>query len=231
LLHGAYAYLAVTRFRRNEAPGSRLAAFEFARWRAAVAGVAERLIGSGELTPVGARFVSALRDEVRPWLGEPVDPRIERLAAAANTDHHLRWRLRNRHVDPADAAALAEAWRRGDRPPDGAVRSRLVPAPGRALESSDRLDLIHHLLGEPTARPGGRVTAGDDAFARGDDGAALEAYRKGVPDDAAWTGLALVSDRLPRLEIVAAVHRALGGTPDPLELARWLTSSGAPPGR
>ena len=37
ILHGAYAYLAVTRFWRTEArhSGDRLAAFEFARWRAA----------------------------------------------------------------------------------------------------------------------------------------------------------------------------------------------------
>jgi hypothetical protein len=193
--------------------------------------VAERLTSSGDLTPAGDRFVTALRDEVRPWLDDPVDPEVARLAAAANTDHHLRWRLRNRHVDPADAATIAGAWRRGDRPPPAAIRSRLVPAPRRALESSDRLDLIHQVLGGPVARPGGRVTAGDDAFSRGDGGTALDAYRKGVPDDAAWTGLALVSGDLPRLEIVAAVHRALGGTPDPLELARWLTSSGAPPGR
>ena len=241
MLHGAYAYLAVTRFWRAEAPGSRLATFEFARWRTAVAEVADRLLGADDLTPAGARFVTALRDEVRPWLDEPVDAEITRLAAAANTDHRLRWRLRNLHVDPADAAAIADAWVRHEKPPDHAVRSHLMPAPRRALEHSARLDLIHRLLSGPeragggAARPGGRATAGDCAFLSGDHGTALDAYRKGVVqepgDDAAWTGLALVSGHRDRLEIVAATYRSLPEKSDPLELARWLTSGGALPDR
>jgi HEXXH motif-containing protein len=46
ILHGAYAYLAVTRFWRTEArlSGSRRAQFEFARWRAAVAVAADSLL-------------------------------------------------------------------------------------------------------------------------------------------------------------------------------------------
>ncbi|MFI6073658.1 aKG-HExxH-type peptide beta-hydroxylase [Actinoplanes sp. NPDC051343] len=46
VLHGAYAYLAVTRFWRTEATlgGGRRAEFEFARWRAAVAAAADSLL-------------------------------------------------------------------------------------------------------------------------------------------------------------------------------------------
>jgi hypothetical protein len=232
LLHGAYAYLAVTRFWRAEAAatGDPLAAFEFARWREAVAGTADRLRAGGALTAAGARFVDALRDEVRPWLAERVDPEAVRLARHANADHLLRWRLRNRSVDPDGAAALAAAWRRGDRPPR--VESRLVPSPRRALENSARLDLMHRSLrgdaGPVTDhRPGSRASAGDAALLGGDHGTALSAYRKGVVsqpgDDAAWTGLALVAERLDRLEVVVAAYRALGDRPDPLEFASWIS--------
>jgi hypothetical protein len=240
ILHGAYAYLAVTRFWRTE--GGRAAAFEFARWRSAVAAAADDLLGGG-LAPAGTRFVSALRDEVRPWLDEPVESDIARLAAGANDDHRLRWRLRNLTVDPAAAQALADAWQRGLPPPQSALVSRLVPAPRRALESSDRLKLTHRLLrdgpscldrpesppaadpgiGGGTAgtvgggQPGGAAAAGDVAYLRGDVGTALCAYRNEVVerphDDAAWAGLALVAELRAlreRPEVVAAVYRALG---------------------
>jgi hypothetical protein len=249
LLHGAYAYLRVTRFWRAEAAatGDRLAAFEFARWRAAVAEAADRLLREGRPTAAGARFLTALRDEVRPWLDEPVDPEADRLARLANADHRLRWRLRNLAVPPEEADALAAAWRRGDPPPP--VESRLVPAPRRALENSERLNRMHATLrrdaaeaaparrqeegrggevGAVTTRlPGGGATAGDDALLGGDHGTARSAYRKGVvrepADDAAWTGLALLADRLDRLEVVVAGYRALPDRPDPVAFARWIS--------
>ncbi len=216
ILHGGYAYLAVTRFWRAEAAatGDRLAAFEFARWREAVAGAAER---AGDLTPAGARFLAALRAEVRPWLAEPVDAEVTRLARAANTDHHLRWRLRNLVVAPADAAAVAAAWHRGERPPP--VTSRLVPAPRRALESSARLDLVHDAL-RGRLRPGGRATAGDDAFVRGDYGTARRAYAEGVD----WTGLALTVPIEGRLEVIVSAYRLLGERPDPIAFAAWTNA-------
>jgi hypothetical protein len=335
ILHGAYAYLAVTRFWRTEAradPHNRLAAFEFARWREAVLTATQTLLATGsapmpedapagdtaerltapdtpgvasgptradttdertaarqahglttpaparELTPAagtaggltaaGRRFVTALRDEVRPWLAEAVEPEVARLAAAANADHRLRWRLRNRRVDPAAAHALADAWKRGAPPPRPAPDSRLIPASRRALENSPRLDLIHRVLSNsapddeprpggsaaadrpplpprhpvpdhPAAPPagqaadrwaGGRATAGDAAFLRGDGGTALRAYRKGVlerpGDDSAWAGLALVSGEkalIERIEVVAAVFRQVGDGSDPLALARWMS--------
>lgn len=277
ILHGAYAYLAVTRFWRAEArhSGDSLAAFEFARWRAAVAEVAVRLLDQGNLTAAGVRFVTALRDEVHPWLEEPASTAEadssrcseqrgtgggqeraaqadtypcseqtaarggrehatqadssmcseqrgagsgqeragrgdfgwcseQRLADVANLDHYLRWRLRNLVVDPAGGA------------------SRLVPAAGRALESSARLHLIHRSLSG--SQPGGRATAGDVALLRGRHGTARRAYREMIlndpGDDAAWTGLAIVTGRTDRLEVVVGAYRARDDRPDPLE---WIS--------
>jgi hypothetical protein len=227
ILHGAYAYLTVTRFWRSRSADP-LAAFEFARWRAAVLVASDGLLDGGTLTPAGTRFVTALRAEVQPWLAEPVPADVARLATGANADHHLRWRLRNRHVAARDARLLTDAWSQGRPAPR--IESVLRPAPRRALEVSSRLDLVHATLrGEPA--PDG-ATDGDLAYVRGDHGAALRAYRKRVVvdpgDDAAWAGLALSGGRAALLrtpEVVAALYRALGdpGT-DPLELAGWLSS-------
>ncbi|MFI7541645.1 aKG-HExxH-type peptide beta-hydroxylase [Actinoplanes sp. NPDC049599] len=227
ILHGAYAYLTVTRFWRQTA-GDRLAAFEFARWRAAVLHAAEGLLAGGTLTAAGTRFVSALRAEVRPWLDEPVPADVARLAAGANADHHLRWRLRNLHVDPRDAGLLADAWRQR-RPAPGVV-AELRPAPRRALEASSRLDLVHATLaGRPVS---GRGAEGDLDYVRGAEDAALRAYRKRVvldpADDAAWAGLALSGGGAALRgtpEVVAALYRTLRDpSADPLALARWISS-------
>jgi hypothetical protein len=226
ILHGAYAYLTVTRFWRARRDDP-LAAFEFARWRAAVLSAAQGLLTGHTLTAAGTRFVTALRDEVEPWQSEPVPPVIARLAAAANADHHLRWRLRNRFVDPGDVRLLAEAWSHGRSAPR--VTSELLPAPRRALESSGRLDVIHALVrGAPA--PGGAAD-GDLRFVRGDEAAALPAYREKVVldpgDDAAWAGLALCGGSAALRdtpEVVAALYRALDDpAADPLEVAGWLS--------
>jgi hypothetical protein len=227
ILHGAYAYLTVTRFWRARR-ADRLATFEFARWRAAVLSAADGLLTGGTLTAAGTRFVTALHAEVRPWLDEPVPADVARLAAGANADHHLRWRLRNLHVDPRDARLLADAWRQGRSAPR--IRSELRPAPHRALEASGRLDLIHATLrGE---RPPGGTADGDREYVRGAEDAALRAYRERVVgdpgDDAAWAGLGLSGGGKALREtpeVVAALFRALGDpAADPLVLARWLSS-------
>jgi hypothetical protein len=79
---------------------------------------------------------------------------------------------------------------------------------------------------------GGRATAGDVAYLRGDHGTALWAYRRGVverpEDDAAWAGLALVCPEKglkEQLEVVAAVYRALDDPGiDPITLAAWISA-------
>jgi hypothetical protein len=205
ILHGAYAYLAVTRFWRTEAAlpkaghpetsrsetsrsesfggeiGRAVAAFEFARWRAAVTATADELLGGGGLTAAGTRFMTALRNEVSNWLDEPVPPEVARLAAGANIDHRTRWRLRNLRFDPSDAETLANTWQRGLPAPAELAPSRLIPAPRRALEDNDRLALTHQLLrthphpdleelwsttnqDPPRSRVGGEAGDGGDAI-------------------------------------------------------------------
>ena len=243
ILHGAYAYLTVTRFWRARRADP-LAAFEFARWRAAVSTATADLLAAGTLTSAGTRFVAALRSEVEPWLADPVPANIARLATGANADHHLRWRLRNLHVRPRDARLVADAWSRGRAAPR--IGSELRAAPRRALEASSRLDVIHATLrGEHATPPGEHATPrgepapagatdGDLAYVRGDEAAALRAYRKGVVldpgNDAAWAGLALSGGGGCALraapEVVAAVYRTLSDPAvDPVSLADWLSAA------
>ncbi len=227
ILHGAYAYQAVTRFWRAEkAGGGLLAEFEFARWRAAVVEAAERLLGSEVLTAAGRRFTGALRDEVAGWLGEPVDPTVARLAEGANTEHRVRWRLRNLEVDPAAIRTLARAWQDGTPAPAMPVPELRRDAQ-RELGHSERLTLTHQHLrdgsGGPQARPG------DDAYLRGNYEAAVDAYRQDLevdPDREVGTlaGLALVAPEAAlreRPEVVRALWHQVGGAVR--ELAAWLS--------
>jgi uncharacterized protein len=87
LLNGAYAYVAVTGFWR--ACGD---AYRFAYWRAHVAHALQQLAGSGELTPLGERFVAGLRATVRHWLAEPVGGDAARRAARAVATDRAAWR-------------------------------------------------------------------------------------------------------------------------------------------
>jgi len=82
LLQGTYAHLAVTEFWRAvmRDPGpdqaaARKAAFSFAYWRTCTAEAVETLAGSGSLTPLGLRFAVGMREQVAPWLDEPVESR------------------------------------------------------------------------------------------------------------------------------------------------------------
>jgi hypothetical protein len=205
VLHGAYAYLAVARFWRVEARlgGGRLASFEFARWRDAVAGSADSLLvakateragvglstgasasqggtdDGGTLTAAGRRFVGALRDEVGQWLHEPVDGEIARLANGANLDHRVRWRLRNLRVSDESTRALVDAWERGRPPPR--LPAPEVVAGVRRLEVSGRLALVHEWLrGEDTGAGSRRDGAQGDHPDRPGGGVR--------PGDVAWLG-------------------------------------------
>ncbi|GAA0796636.1 aKG-HExxH-type peptide beta-hydroxylase [Spirilliplanes yamanashiensis] len=219
VLHGAYAYLAVTDFWRA-GPGP-AAAFEFARRRSAVAAAAAGLRADGRLTAAGERFTAALAARVAPWLDVPVDPVAGRLAAGANADHRACWRLRNLAVDPAAARALAAAFAAGD--PPGPAPVALRPASGRALERNPRLDAAHAYLagGPPPPGPDGAWLRGDVAAARAGYVARL---RADPGDDHAWAGLSLVTPGLDRPEAAAAVCRAAGPDADPPAVAAWLTA-------
>ncbi|WP_436523309.1 aKG-HExxH-type peptide beta-hydroxylase [Actinoplanes sp. HUAS TT8] len=215
-----------TRGGKNTGGGSE-AEFEFARWRAAVHETAGQLLAGGELTAAGVRLVGALRDEVEPWLDEPVDPEVERLADLARADHYARWRLRNLTVSPEDARALAEAWRAGRAAP--AVEST-VSGGERVIESSPRLQLIRaRLRGDEIHATEAPSDAGDVACVLGDADAALTSYQIGVVNDqdAAWSGLALVSPHPAlrrRPELVRAAALAAPEA-DLAEIAAWLSSA------
>ncbi|MFI1989999.1 aKG-HExxH-type peptide beta-hydroxylase [Actinoplanes sp. NPDC020271] len=228
ILHGVYAFLAVTRFWRAElssGTGAGEAEFEFARWRAAVHTAAGDLLYGGQLTAAGIRLTGALRDEAGPWRGEPVGAEVERLADLARADHHARWRLRNLIVAPEDVDALAEAWRAGRAaPPVGST----VTGAERTVEPSPRLRMIRELLRGDLAGP----QDGDVACVRGDAGAALTAYRISLginrDQEPAWSGLALVSPHPAlrrRPELVRAAALALPEA-DIADVATWLSRAG-----
>jgi hypothetical protein len=243
VLHGAYAYLAVTRFWRTEAAlgGDRLAQFEFARWRSAVAAATDSLLAAEPdtvLTPVGRRFVGALRDEVGRWREEPVDDEVERLAGGANVDHRVRWRLRNLRVPDEAIRTLVSAWEHG-RPVPGLPEPEVV-AGVRRLEVSGRLDLVRGRLrdgaqGDQRVRAGGGVRPGDVAWLGGEYGTSRDAYlwaleKLGVTAppteiDAALAGLALVAPHRAlreRPEVVRAMWLARSPRPALDELLEWL---------
>lgn len=95
LLQGTYAHLGVARFWRRqrsvEVTPDSVAHAEFARWRdAALLGCAT-LLGSGQLTEDGERFVRLMAATLRPWRDEPVPEPARRLAAEKNERHRTRW--------------------------------------------------------------------------------------------------------------------------------------------
>ena len=137
----------------NEWAGAgRLAEFEFARWRSAVAETADALLAGGSLTDFGRRFVRAMRDEVGDWLGEAVDPTVARLAEGANAEHRARWRLRNLVVD---RGATAEAWRAGTETP-AAGQAGSEPPTARQAGSEPRA------AGQAESEPPAAVRAGSE---------------------------------------------------------------------
>jgi hypothetical protein len=170
----------------------------------------------GVLTAAGRRFVRAMRDEVAPWLGEAVDDDVARLAAGANAEHRARWRLRNLVVAPESVAALVAAWR-GGRGAPAVAEAALRDDPGRVLERSERLRLVHRMLRDPGTAAD--LPDGHGAYLRGDHVTAFTAYGED------WVGLSLVSPYRvlsERPEVVKALYETLGGRVDLHILARWL---------
>lgn len=101
LIQGAYAYLGVSGFWREQ----RLAApepeirrrghSEFARWRDGAATVAQTLLGSGQLTDAGVTFVEAMLKVLDEWRHEPVPPDALTVARDKSDRHLAQWQLAN----------------------------------------------------------------------------------------------------------------------------------------
>jgi HEXXH motif-containing protein len=238
VLHGAYAYLAVTDFwgRQQEAMEGDEAAFaqySFALWRGETlrtVGVIER---SGRLTPAGERFVTGMRTALERWAATPVTPTSRASAEDTALDLALTWRLRHLRPDPGAVERLAGAW------PVGAPEPLTAPA---TLEPSDRrpgtrghrTELRHLRLRFPAEfrrlctvpAPGPPLYEADLAHVSGDTATAIDLYRARLEDDPldveAWSGLAVSARRAAddlagpaaalctHPEVVTAVYRRVG---------------------
>ncbi len=95
LLQGTYAHIAVVdywRARRRTAHGAAAhdAEIRFARWREQTAEAVDTLIGSGALTGLGERFVTAMGETVATRLTEPVSADALIRARRTAADHKVR---------------------------------------------------------------------------------------------------------------------------------------------
>ncbi|MGC0339501.1 FxsB family cyclophane-forming radical SAM/SPASM peptide maturase [Streptomyces sp. SLBN-8D4] len=95
LLQGTYAHIAVVDYwralrRTAEGTEAREAEVRFARWREQTAEAVDTLAGSGALTELGERFVSAMGETVSARLTDPVRPDALISARRTAADHKGR---------------------------------------------------------------------------------------------------------------------------------------------
>ncbi|MGW1025767.1 HEXXH motif domain-containing protein [Streptomyces sp. NPDC002577] len=136
LLHGVYAFTAVTGFWRDrlaDDPGSPVAAYHFALRRLQTRLVVRTLLGSGRLTAPGRRLVSGLAATLDGWLREPVDAAALARARTAAALHRTEWRLRNLVRDGSDARPRL----RSCAPPWSDTRTHAFAAPPAAPRTAD----------------------------------------------------------------------------------------------
>lgn len=182
LLQGTYAHIGVTEFwaaRRTRAAAAQrpVADQQFAYWREVTTRAARTLAESGELTPLGARFVDGLITVTRAWWEEPVGAGLATEARDRADSEAILWRVMNQHPQPGSIARLHGALRARRvaghvGPPD--IRTRpATPAHQRAGMAAD-------------------VGLGEAATA-------AQAYRDRIsrnPDDhEAWAGLSVALRR------------------------------------
>lgn len=249
LLHGAYAYLGLSRFweahrhhRSSSPPDRRVAHFEFAVQRVQVRRALTELRRSGRLHPLGARFVGGMARTVSALERRTVPSLPGSLARIACVDNAVSWRLRNVRPDVERVAEWAGDWLEGRSFTWSTGGCATVVDGGGPLPSDARLDLLRRRLASPDRWRdvgGARASAADVDLVAGRWGPALDAYRARIaqaPDDlASWAGLALARQHLPSAatralaeapEVVHALHRELDAVcraaPDPEELARWV---------
>ncbi|MGH8905188.1 MAG: HEXXH motif domain-containing protein [Egibacteraceae bacterium] len=103
LLHGAYAYLGVAAFWRQQRYVDRdetalRAHTEFVRWRDGTRKVVSTLQTSGALTQCGVRFVEGMAASLNAWADEPVPAAALQQAHAAAAEHWAAWKLRHHEI-------------------------------------------------------------------------------------------------------------------------------------
>jgi hypothetical protein len=221
LFQGVYAFFGVTRFWRavyhaQDEVTRRAAAFEFARWRAATFRALGALADAPFLTAVGRRFLEHIREEMKPWLAEPVPEDIAAAAKKVTSDHRVAWLLHHTQPDDRTVTEISDLWQRGaDRPGAGSTGLGGRPASGHSGLPADvlvpdagaswartRADLIRcRVVPSRTPHPAdcaeletGAGTA-DRAFAVSDHVRAWHAYRAEIRSSASpaasWAGFAL----------------------------------------
>jgi HEXXH motif-containing protein len=100
LLQGAYAHIGVTEFwsaHRTRATGAErsTADLQFAYWREVTTRAVRTLAESGELTPLGVRFVDGLVTVTREWWEEMVGAGLAAQARDRADAEAITWRVMN----------------------------------------------------------------------------------------------------------------------------------------
>ncbi|MGW2044724.1 aKG-HExxH-type peptide beta-hydroxylase [Streptomyces sp. NPDC001858] len=251
LLQGAYAHLGIVAFwRRHRLTASDeealWAEFGYALWRHGTLAVLDDLLASGELTDLGASFVSTMRSVMAPWCEEPLSPLAESDAGLVAADHRGMWRLRNSEPSPSGVRRLVERWHSGLEPEGFCAGESVVRADVLPREPAVRSQLVKLRWEDPRRFDWLRrnpdsvgATSADIALADGDFGAALRGYAHEVASrpeaSSPWVGLGLAAKAtgrpraatalLERPELVRAVHLRLAddaATPDPLAVAEYV---------
>ncbi|MEV4316718.1 HEXXH motif domain-containing protein [Actinocrispum sp. NPDC049592] len=213
LLHGTYAFLGVADFWSREWPGAgRAAELMYARtlrqlW------IARRILATASaLTPAGTALAEAVGEQIDrlPETGLSAD--IRRLAGDLTAHHLALWRLRYAEPDPAEVAAVADAWERGETvAPQGdpLYHTTAESAPGGdsplfrlATEWVEDPATLTGLAADPVAFaahcPG--ANPGDLALLAGDyrkvQAERLADIAAGTTDETGWASLSVAHARL-----------------------------------
>ncbi|MGW4058491.1 aKG-HExxH-type peptide beta-hydroxylase [Amycolatopsis sp. NPDC004747] len=245
LVHGIYAFFGVSAFWRALArahPEDRLAAFEFAHWRAQTWQTLESIRDDAALTDSGRRFLNELATVFGPWQTEPCASEAVHWAERLAADHYAGWRLRHIRPEPEVIADLARAWLHGEPCPQAAPSGRLDTLSDGEWANA-RPDLIRVRLRPDGERKLSQVWSqvpgaieGDHWLIAGLDDEARKAYQSVLDRDPEHAealiglGLSLPDGPATRAllgvpELVRAVHRALrdaGKAPAVGELAAWI---------
>jgi HEXXH motif-containing protein len=241
------------RIHRHRAAGQdgAIGHFEFARWYEQTRRANGELAASRDLTDAGQAFVKAMGAVLDGWHGEFVPSDFARQARDSGTDHRARWRARNLTIDAVDLQRLSDAWLANASRPDQLIDSVLnLDAPPDAADPArlqlwhlklTRPDVFEAVASDPSAATSivSGTTQADIHYVLGNYSSASREYAAQVREvgaPVAWVGLALSLLNLDRTSEAAAILEApellfplysrllqIGRTPDPVDVASWLT--------